>query len=77
MPCPNCGKNIKYLICNEEEHHSYKYDGHHVGTIHEEVTQEFTCPECGEVVAEDFSVADEILGITDDLYRKGNMASTG
>jgi len=38
---------------------------------------DFACPECGEVVAEDFFEADEILGITDDLYREGNVASTG
>jgi predicted RNA-binding Zn-ribbon protein involved in translation (DUF1610 family) len=73
MSCPNCGKNIKYLICDECEHSAYHYNGEPSDIIYEEATVEFICPECGEVVAEDFSYADEILGITDN----SEMASTG
>jgi predicted RNA-binding Zn-ribbon protein involved in translation (DUF1610 family) len=77
MPCPNCGKNINYLICDEWEHNAYHYNGQPGDILWEEATVEFICPECGEVVAEDFSKADEILGIIDDLYREGDVASTG
>jgi|GEM_PF-1855085 len=77
MPCPNCGKTIKHLICDDCEHNAYHYNGQPGDTLLEETIVEFICPECGEVVAEDFSEADEILGITDDLHREGNVASTG
>jgi len=77
MPCPNCGKNINYLICDEWEHNAYHYNGELGDILCEETMVDFICPECGEVVAEDFSMADEILGITDDLYREESVASTG
>ncbi len=62
MPCPKCGKEVKFLFCDTTEYATYAYDGEeYLLDSHDTVEMAFRCPECNEVIAQDIEMADEIL----------------
>jgi predicted RNA-binding Zn-ribbon protein involved in translation (DUF1610 family) len=64
MVCPNCGKEIDYLICTATEHVTYLYNGEFERQdVVDTGEMEFECPECHAVVAKDTKEADRILGL--------------
>jgi predicted RNA-binding Zn-ribbon protein involved in translation (DUF1610 family) len=71
MVCPNCGKDVGYLICVATEYNTYVYNGEfELDDIYTD-EMEFKCPNCNAVVAKHTEEADRILGL---VKAKGVLA---
>jgi hypothetical protein len=60
--CPECGREVGFLWCSATEYATYAYDGEDF-ELKECVTDEmdFSCPQCGAVMAHKTDEAKEIL----------------
>jgi predicted RNA-binding Zn-ribbon protein involved in translation (DUF1610 family) len=71
MVCPNCGKDIEYLLCIATEYNRYIYNGEFELDDNYADDMEFKCPNCGAILTKDTEEADRILGL---VKSKGVLA---